>query len=120
MGNDDINIPDEETIRKVLGDSVGGKEIDAPELDDLPDRKPEYDNSKFTRDQLWEKRHNLEDHLGELEESMIWALQELDDFELSLEINSAKREALTKAVNSIGKETEMVKQELHDIDKHLA
>jgi hypothetical protein len=119
MKMSDDMMPDEETIQKILGDSDGGKEIDAPVLDDMPDRKPEYDHSTFSRDQLWFKRENLEEHLGELQESMVWALDEVDQFEQTLEINPAKKDALVKAVNSIGKELEMVMEEVKDIDSHL-
>lgn len=113
-----LSSKEKDAIEKIL-DGHGGEDDSVKHLQPLPDTKPQYDHSSFTRDMLWEKKTNLEDHLGVLEESLLWAINDVDNFEKKMELNPAKKVELVQAVENIGQEIKMVRDELADIDKHL-
>lgn len=107
-----------EAIDRIL-QSNGGESDDAKTLKPLPDRNPVYYHDKLGRPLMQEKRQNLLEHLGVLEESLLWAINDVDNFEKKMELNPAKRVELVQAVDNIGKEIEMVTAEIRDLDKHL-
>ena len=115
---DDLSKKEKDAIHKIL-EGHGGEDDNKKHLAPLPDKKPIYDHSSFTRDMLWEKKKNLEEHLGVLEESLIWAINDVDNFEKKMELNPAKKVELVQAVENIGKEIDMVKTEISDLERHL-
>lgn len=122
--NDEIDLSnlsstEKKNIEKILSGADGGESDDKKGLLPLPNKKPKYDNSSFSRDMLLEKKMNLEEHLGVLEESLIWAINDVDIFEKKFELNPAKKVELIQAVENIGKEIEMVTEEIKDVQQNL-
>lgn len=71
---------------------------------------------EMTNDQKNWKIKSLKEHLGILEESMVWAIHDYENFEKKLEINPSKREELENSIDNIGAEIELVKRELRDLE----
>jgi hypothetical protein len=115
---DNLDRKSREFIERTIADH-GGESDSKKNLRPLPNKKPEYDHTAYSRDALWAKREMLEEHLGVLEESLLWAINDVEIFEKKMELNPAKREELVQAVDNIGQEIDMVRTELADLERHL-
>ena len=113
-----LSSKEKDAIEKIL-DGHGGESDDTKLLKPLPDTRPDVDHSDYSREMLWEKKSMLEEHLGVLEESLLWAINDVDIFEQKMELNPAKKIELVQAVENIGQEIKMVRDELNDIEKNL-